>query len=165
MKLLSQSIRFMLAMTVLTGFIYPTLMTMVSQVVFPNKANGSPELIAQKFAQPGYFWSRPSAVDYNPMPSGGSNLGPTSLDLAAKVNERKGIGLTEDLLFASASGLDPHISPDGAYNQIARIAKARGVNETAVRDIVTSHIEQRQFGILGEERVNVLKLNIALDAQ
>lgn len=163
MKSLITSIRFMLVMTVLTGLIYPLSMTVISQLLFPEKANGKLELIAQKFTQEKYFWSRPSAIDYNPMPSGGTNLGPISQDLLAKVNERKAIGATDDLLFASGSGLDPQISPKNAYNQIPRVAKARGVKEETLRDIVRSHIEGRQFGFLGEERVNVLTLNLALD--
>jgi K+-transporting ATPase ATPase C chain len=175
MKTLIASIRFMIVMTLLTGFAYPLAMTGIAQVMFPDKANGSivknpsgaaigSSFIAQKFTGTKYFWARPSGFDYNPMPSGGSNLAPISLDLLAKVKERKDQGLSDDLLFASSSGLDPQISPKGAYNQIARVAKARSVNEEVVRAMVAKSIEGRQFGFLGEERVNVLKLNLALDA-
>jgi len=160
--------------TLITGLAYPLLMTLFSQIVFPHKANGSliknnqgqvigSELIGQTFKGQNYFWSRPSAIDYNPMPSGGSNLGPTSVDLVGKVKEREKQGLVNDLLFASGSGLDPHISPEGARAQIGRIAQSRGTTEQKIGKILDGFIEQRQMRILGEKRVNVLMLNLALD--
>lgn len=173
MKTWTPALRFFVWMTILTGFVYPALITLIAQVAFSDKANGSliskngriigSELIAQSFKDPKYFWPRPSAIDFNPMPSGGSNLGPTSADLAAKVKERASQGMSGELLFASGSGLDPHISPQAAVGQIPRVAQARGVPEAAVRSIVDQFVERRQFGILGESRVNVLKLNLALD--
>lgn len=174
MKTLSTSLRFMIVMTILTGFLYPAVMTGTSKIFFPERANGSlvknkdgkitgSELIAQGFKNEKYFWPRPSAVDYNPMPSGGSNFSPTSQDSVAKVKERQAQGLTDESLYASGSGLDPHISPANAYHQVARVAKARGMSEDAIHAIVTTNVEHRQLGFLGEERVNVLKLNLALD--
>ncbi len=174
MKTWVASVKFLLLMTVLTGFVYPAILTAFGQVAFPFQSKGSlmtspsgqvigSALIGQGFKNPKYFWPRPSAGDFNPMPSGGSNLGPTSKDLANKVKERASQGMTDDLLFASASGLDPHISSKAAMSQVTRVASARGVPEDAVRSMVTKFIEDRQFGILGEPRVNVLRLNLALD--
>lgn len=174
MKIGIIAFRFFVLMTLLTGVVYPFLMTSASQILFSNKANGSliknkdgvvvgSELIAQGFKQEKYFWPRPSAIDYNPMLSGGSNLGPTSQDLRAKVKERETTGATGDLLFASGSGLDPHISPESAQAQITRIAGARNVNESKVMEIVNEFVEARQLSFLGENRVNVVRLNIALD--
>lgn len=164
--------KFLAVMTVLTGLIYPVVMTVFAQV-FHQKANGSliessgqivgSELIAQGFQKPEYFWPRPSAIGYNPLPSGGSNLGPLSSDLLNQVKERSSKGMKEDLLFASASGLDPHISPEAALSQASRVATARQVSEESIRSIVNQFIESRQLGFLGEPRVNVLKLNLALD--
>jgi K+-transporting ATPase ATPase C chain len=175
MKHFSPSFRFLLLMTVITGFIYPGLITVISQFIFPYQAEGSlvkneqgkiigSELVAQDFKGDQYFHPRPSAVDYNPTSSGASNLGPTSKDLLDKVNERKNQGGTEDLLFASGSGLDPHISPKSAIDQVFRVAQARHMNEKQIYDMVQANIEGRQFGFLGENRVNVLKLNHALDS-
>lgn len=176
MKHWNHSIRFLFVMTLLTGFIYPGLITIVGKVLFSNQASGSlvindhgqivgSKLIAQDFKSEKYFYPRPSAVDYNPMSSGATNLGPTSKDLLVKVEERKAKGAKEDLLFASGSGLDPEISPTGAFSQVARVAQARGVSEKEIRDIVASTIDHRQFGFLGEKRVNVLMLNLKLDQQ
>ncbi|NTV84795.1 MAG: K(+)-transporting ATPase subunit C, partial [Bacteroidales bacterium] len=144
------AIKFLLIMTVLTGVIYPFFMTGVAQLVFPAKANGSlvkaggknigSELIGQKFDSSIYFWSRPSAIDYNPIPSGASNLGPTSDELKKQVEERRRLFATnnsiadtsaipKEMLFASASGLDPHISPEAALLQLKRVALARNLNE------------------------------------
>ncbi len=174
MKHFNHAFRFLMVMTMLTGFLYPGFITGVAKVFFPHQRGGSlienaqgnligSELIAQDFKDEQYFHPRPSAVDYNPISSGASNLGPTSKDLLDKVNERKKLGATDELLFASGSGLDPHITPTSAINQTARVAKARNMSERQVYDMVQSHIEGRQLGFLGEERVNVLKLNLALD--
>lgn len=174
-------------MTMLTGIVYPVFVTGIAQVAFPEKADGSllrkdgkimgSALIGQKFDSPVYFWSRPSATDYNPIPSGASNLGPTSTKLVNQVNERKETFIAgnalkdtttipQEMLFASGSGLDPHISVDAALLQVARIARARQLNtnqERAIYDLVKRSIEKRQYGLLGEERINVFLLNIGLD--
>jgi len=177
----------LLVMTVLTGVLYPVLMTVIAQLVFPCKSNGSmierngeivgSELIAQKFQSDKYFWCRPSAIDYNPLPSGASNLGPTSKALKDSVEERRkhfielnflppNTIVPTEMLFASGSGIDPHISPEAAFLQVNRITQARGFDEqkkTLLKTLVQNHIEAPQFGFLGEPRVNVLKLNLALD--
>jgi len=174
-------------MTVITGLIYPLLMTFLSQVFFPYQSNGSfivsgntiigSELIGQNFTGEKYFRGRPSAINYNPMPSGASNLGPTSKTLADSISARKEAfikenGLSEnteippEMLTSSASGVDPNISVKGAKLQINRIIKARGWDSSyrlKTEDLIYRLIEKPQFGILGEERVNVLKLNIELD--
>lgn len=165
--------KFLAIMTILTGLIYPSVMTLFAQIFYFDKANGSfiessgnligSELIAQSFQKPEYFWPRPSAINYNPLPSGGSNLGPLSADLLNQVKERLAKGMQYDLLFTSASGLDPHISPEAAMSQVPRVASARQVSEETIRSRVNQFIEERQFGILGNPRVNVLKLNLALD--
>lgn len=172
--------------TTLTGIAYPLLVTGVAQTVFPDKANGSPilkdnkpagsALIGQAFTDPRYFWGRPSAtapVPYNAGASGGSNLGPTNPALIDAVAERIKIlreadpGNTSpipvDLVTASGSGLDPHISPAAADYQASRVARARGLSAGQVRALVERYTESRQFKILGEPRVNVLRLNLALD--
>ena len=158
-------------LTVLTGLAYPLLVTGIAQAAFPRQANGSPELIGQRFASPRYFWSRPSATGYNF--SGGSNLGPTNpvLDRVKADVERiraahPGKGdVPVDLVTSSASGLDPHISPAAALYQVGRVARARKLEESAVRRLVDAHTEGRQLGLLGEPRVNVLALNLALDGK
>ena len=167
------ALRIFLFLTVLLGGAYPLLITAIAQIGFGHQANGSlikkdgrvlgSELIAQKFEKPGHFWARPSAVDYNPLPSGGSNFGLTSQDLVSKVAERKKAGMTDDLLFASGSGLDPHISPKAALAQISRISGAIGVDADKLTRLVHEHTEGRQLGVFGEPRVNVFKLNLALD--
>ncbi len=170
------AIRNYLFLTVVLGLLYPLMITIVGQAAFPKQAGGSlverngkvigSELIAQKFSSDRYFWPRPSAIDFNPLPSGGSNLGPTSSALKEAVRERQaklGSNVPQALLFASASGLDPDIDPKSAMYQVERIAKVRGMSEEAVRSIVRKNIEGRQIGFLGEERVNVLKLNLSLD--
>lgn len=178
MKYFLQSLRMLLVFTVLTGIVYPLAFTAFAQTFFPEQAHGSlvsknhtligSKLIAQSFHSPRYFWPRPSAVDFNPLPSGGSNWGPTSKALAEKIAERRQAGLSEEMLFASGSGLDPHISPQAARAQIQRVATARGFDAERLgklHALVERHIEPRQFGILGQERVNVLGLNLALDEE
>jgi K+-transporting ATPase ATPase C chain len=165
---------------------YPAAMTAVSQALFPFQANGSileaggkpvgSLLIGQPFSSARHFWSRPSMTEgfpYNAAASGGSNLGPGNPLLATQVAERverlqgSGQGVSEpvpvDLVTASASGLDPHITPAAALYQVKRVAAARGLPETVVRELVLRHVEPRQWGVLGEMRVNVLRLNLALD--
>lgn len=174
MNIFFTSIRFFVLMSIVTGFVYPGLCTLGAKLLFPHQANGGfvkntqgkvvgSEWIAQSFQSEKYFHPRPSAIDYNPMSSGGSNQGPTSKTLVSKVEERKAAGSAGDLLFASGSGLDPHLSPESAKFQVARVAKARAVDEGIISDMVQKHIESRQLGFLGEERINVLKLNLALD--
>jgi K+-transporting ATPase ATPase C chain len=181
------ALKFLLAMTVLTGIIYPLLMTAMAQLIFPNKANGNlilkdgnpigSELIGQKFDSSFYFWSRPSAVDYNPIPSAASNFGPTSNKLKQQLIERRGffvsknlisdtVLIPEEMIFASGSGLDPHISPRAALLQANRVAKARNLNDVQkkqLESLVNSLVENPQFGIFGERRINVLRLNIETD--
>ncbi|MBI3794020.1 MAG: potassium-transporting ATPase subunit KdpC [Nitrospinae bacterium] len=178
MKTSVRALATLLFFTLLTGLVYTGAVTGVSAVAFNRQANGSlvvsggrvvgSELIAQNFKGPGYFWPRPSAADFNPLPSGGSNYAPSSAELLGKIKERKKLGMTRDLLFASASGLDPHISPEAAFDQIERIASARGLRDnqlSAVRALILRHVEERQYGMLGEGRVNVLRLNLALDEE
>jgi K+-transporting ATPase ATPase C chain len=174
-----------LLMTVLTGILYPLLVTGIASWISPGRATGSlvsrggmavgSELIGQPFSSPAYFWGRPSATPgfpYNGMRSGGSNLGPTNPALAAQVDERirrlraadpANTGpVPVDLVTASASGLDPDISPAAAFYQVPRVARARGLEESTLRKLVAEHIEGRTLGILGEPRVNVLRLNLDL---
>jgi len=169
-----------LVLTLITGIVYPLIVTAFAQL-FPNKAAGSvievngravgSELIGQPFSDPKYFWSRPSATSpqpYNGAASSGSNLGPTNKALAEAVAERlkqfEQKPVPADLVTASASGLDPHISPEAAQYQISRVAKARGMDEGKIRSLVEQFTESRTLGVLGEPRVNVLRLNLALDA-
>ena len=186
MKLFNVGIRMVLVMTLLTGLAYPALVTGLAQAIFPTKANGSliqldgkivgSELIGQRFTAPGYFHGRPSAAGsdgYDAGASGGSNLGPTNKKLADRVRgdietfRKENPGYTgpipADMLTTSASGLDPHISPASADVQVGRVAKARGLSEDRVRQLISANTEGRQFGVLGEPRVDVLKLNLALD--
>lgn len=183
MKYVMPAIRFKLFMTLLLGLIYPFTMTGISQVVFPSQANGDfltrggqvvgSRLISQKFEKAEYFWPRPSGVDYNPLPSGGTNQGQASADLKRAVDERRAKLKAshpdqageppQDLLFASASGLDPHISPSAAQYQLRRVAKARSITTEQVQKLVDEASEGRQMGVLGEPMVNVLALNMALD--
>ena len=177
----------LLVLVVITGLIYPLAFTGIAQVLFPNQANGSlitsngqvvgSQLIGQQFDDPKYFWGRLSATSpfqYNAAASAASNLGPTNPALTSTVQSRidalKAADPTNtqpipvDLVTASGSGLDPNISPAAAYYQVSRIAKARGLSESQVRALVDQNTESRTFGMLGEPRVNVLQLNLALDA-
>jgi potassium-transporting ATPase KdpC subunit len=176
MRVIFQSLRIYLVLTLLTGIVYPLAMTGVAQLFFPNQANGSriidqnklvgSDLLAQKFESPKYFWPRPSAADFATLPSGASNKGPTSADLKKSIDERRkqfGDDAPVDLLTASASGLDPHISPEAARLQIQRVATARNMSIQKISALVDQTVEEPQFGFLGEPRVNVLKLNRALD--
>ena len=172
-----------LVTTVILGVIYPLVVTGIAQVLFPDQANGQlierdgtmigSRLIGQGFSSPGYFRSRPSATatPYDAANSGGSQLGPTNKKLIEAVTanveaakkENPNVPVPVDLVTASASGLDPHITPDAADFQVPRVAHERGMSEDALRQIVLAHREGRQFGFLGEARVNVLELNLALD--
>ena len=184
--LLRQTVLVFLGLTVVTGVAYPVVMTVVAQVVFPHQANGSlierdgklvgSALIGQQFDDPRYFWSRPSATGptpYNAAASTGSNYGPTNpaqldavrgrVEALRKANPDQSASVPIDLVTASGSGLDPHISPAAAEYQIARVAKARGTSMQTIRDLVAQHTAGRQLGVLGEPRVNVLELNLAMD--
>lgn len=177
-----------LSLTILTGLLYPLLITLVGMLTMHYKAQGSfivedgkkigSKLIAQKFVQDKYFWPRPSSVNYVPLPSGASNLGPTSLALKKQIEERKALNIRAngisastpvpaELLFASGSGLDPHISPETAYFQSSRVIKARGWNPVdgfkEVDGIIKEHTKKRSLGFIGVPCVNVLELNVALD--
>jgi K+-transporting ATPase ATPase C chain len=174
-----RNLKMFLWLTLLTGIIYPLAILFVAQVGFKSKADGNiifhkgkevgAKLIGQKFENPKYFWGRPSAVDYNPLPSGGSNLGPISAKLKALVSERKEklsktdptARVPSELLFASGSGLDPHITPQAALFQVERIRKARNLPD---KKSLTNLIEKMTItALLGPSYVNVLELNLALD--
>jgi potassium-transporting ATPase KdpC subunit len=187
MKNLFIAIKLFIILSLITGIIYPFAITGIGQLVFPHKANGSmikinnniigSELIGQKFDSTIYFWGRPSAIDYNPMPSGGSNLNPVGTQLKDQIQARidsiyTPLGYTEitkipkDLLFASASGVDPHISPEASYFQVDRIADARNFNmdqKNKLFELIKKSIESPDLYILGEPRVNVLLLNLELN--
>ncbi len=173
----------LLALTIATGMLYPLAVTVVAQVVFPRQANGSlvsrgtgSELVGQPFDDPAYFWPRPSASSpaYDGAASTGSNLGPTNPALVEAVRARvaalraadpsAALPIPVDLVTASGSGLDPHVSPAAALFQVERVARARHVAPRVVADLLLLHVEERQLGILGERRVNVLLLNLDLDA-
>lgn len=178
---LRRAIQMLLVMTLITGIAYPAVVTAFAQFAFPDRANGSlivdngrpvgSSLIGQPFSAPQYFWSRPSATTpypYNSAASSGSNAGPTNPALIEAVKNRLAAlaataGVPVDMVTTSASGLDPHISPAAARLQIARVAHERGLTAAAVRTLVERHTAARQFGVLGEARVNVLELNLDLD--
>lgn len=183
-KNLRPALMILAILTVLTGIVYPLVVTGVAWLAFPAQAHGSllsdrdhpvgSALIGQANHDPRYFWPRPSATGYDTLPSSGSNLAPTSAVLAGLVAQRAaGFRAAHNLmpeepvpvemLFASASGLDPHISPDAATLQAGRVAAARGLDTSLVTALVETHVEKSQFGILGQPRVNVLLLNLALD--
>lgn len=183
MKYILPAIRFKIFMTLLLGLIYPFAMTGVTQLIFPSQSSGEfvtrggqvvgSIKIAQNFEKPEYFWPRPSAVSYNPQPSGGSNQSQSSQALKEAVDGRRAklksahsdqlIEPPQDLLFASASGLDPHISPEGAQYQLNRVVKARNLSVEHVQALIKDASNSRQLGIFGEPSVNVLALNLALD--
>jgi K+-transporting ATPase ATPase C chain len=186
LSLIRPAVVSMVFFTLLLGLAYPLLITGAGQAAFPEQANGSlvleggkvvgSELVGQNFAQPKYLHPRPSAAGsegYDASASSGSNLGPLNPDLAEQVAERadtlraEGVNGTipADAVTASASGLDPHVSPQYALLQADRIAKARGVDPGLVRALLQSHVEGRTFGVLGQPRVNVLMTNLALDAR
>jgi potassium-transporting ATPase KdpC subunit len=187
MKHAVASIRIYLALTLLTGVLYTGVVTVFTRLIFARQAQGSlvidkghvlgSSLIGQSFADPRYFWPRPSAIGYNPLPSGGSNLSVTSNQLRDSVEARRqafrqannmasATAVPADMIFASGSGLDPHISPEAARAQIGRIAAQRRLSNaqrSTLAAVVDRAIEMPQLGFLGEQRVNVLLLNLALD--
>jgi K+-transporting ATPase ATPase C chain len=188
-KLTLQSVKQLILWTIVAGALYPLVITVIAQAAFHNQANGSlverdgkmigSALLAQQFQSTNYFWPRPSSCSYGTGPTGitassGSNLGPTSGALQTNVmnnaaafisgnNLATNTPLPADIVFASASGLDPHISPETARLQIARVAAARGLSQDKVNELVEQFIEPPQWGFLGQARVNVLLLNVALD--
>jgi K+-transporting ATPase ATPase C chain len=186
MKMLFQSGIFLLVMSLISGVLYPAIVSSIGQLLWPEKCNGSlikkndqiigSALIAQEFKRPDYFWPRPSASNFNALPSGASNLGPTSVDLAKKIGSRlsdlsqlnslEKSEIALDLVTSSASGLDPHISIKAARNQINRIAAARGFNEerkAKLEGLIDKLTEGPELWVLGEQRLNVLMLNLGLD--
>jgi len=185
MKNLITAVLMTIVTTILLGLIYPLIVTGLAQVIFPDQANGQliksadgtligSRLLGQPFSSPGYFRGRPSAAGangYDASASSGSNLGPTNQKLIDRVKtdaeklqaENPGKPVPIDLVTTSGSGLDPHISPAGAEFQVPRVARERGMSEAELRSIVAAHTERRQFGFLGEPRVNVLELNLDLD--
>lgn len=186
--MLGRTIRFSLVFVVLTGLLYPLATTGLAQVLFPRQANGSlikgangevigsevigSELIGQPFTKPEFFQGRVSHVKYDAAATGGSNLAPSDEALLERVKadvekwqaENPGQPVPSDLLTASGSGVDPHISPEAALAQVPRVSKATGIDPTRLRDLVNQHTEGRTLGIFGDPRVNVLKLNLALEA-
>ena len=170
-------------LTIITGVIYPLTVTGLAQIIFPHQADGSlividgkaygSELIGQQFDDPNYFWGRPSAAGYNAAASSGSNFGPMNpsleeviqaqIDALQAADPSNPLPIPVDLVTASASGLDPHISVASALYQVSRVAAAHGLSEAEVTSLVAQYTEGRQFGIFGEPRVNVLLLNLALD--
>jgi K+-transporting ATPase ATPase C chain len=185
--LLRQAVLVFLALAAITGLVYPLLMTGFAQIIFPHKANGSliehngrvvgSELIGQQFDGPRYFWGRPSATSpaYHAAASAGSNFGPTNpaqldavrtrVENLRNAHPRQSAPIPVDLVTASGSGLDPHISPAAAEYQVTRVAQARRLEVPRVRELVSEHTQTRQLGVLGEQRVHVLSLNLALDEQ
>jgi len=183
MKHFLPAFRILTFLTLVTGFAYPLLITGIASLFFSQSANGDlvqkdqnlvgSMLISQKFESPQYFSPRPSAIGYNPLPSGGSQRSQNSIDLKKVYDERLKALQTlnpeqnekppQDLLFASGSGLDPHISPESALYQMKRVAHARNINLDEMTKIVKGMTHDRQFGIFGEPTINVLELNLALD--
>ena len=188
-KIIIQSLKIFLLMTLLTGIIYPLFITLIGQVIFPNQSNGSiikkngkvigSELIGQNFSDSTYFQSRPSAINYNPNPSGASNFGLSNSLLKEQVSTRKiefkknnmlgdSVSVPSEMLFASGSGVDPHISVEAAKLQINRIIKSRNLDAEKTNllyNLVDSLAEYPQFGVLGNQVVNVLSLNLKLDEE
>jgi K+-transporting ATPase ATPase C chain len=177
MKTILESLRVLLVLTVLTGIAYPLVVTGIARIAFHDAATGSvvkqgdseigSKLLAQKTESVKYFWPRPSAADYATVASGASNKGPTSADLAKSIAERRekfGKDAPDELLTASGSGLDPHLSPAAAKYQVPRIAAERKIAVEKVNALIDELTEAPQLGFLGEPRVNVLALNLALDA-
>jgi K+-transporting ATPase ATPase C chain len=186
-RLLTGSL-FLLMATLLTGIIYPVVVTVFANLLFREKATGSlirsnglnigSELIGQNFDSLKYFWSRPSSVEYNPMPSGGSNLGPLNPRLREEITKRRDSlilknylkpehNIPSEMIFASGSGLDPHISPEAALQQLKRVAKERGYDpamESNLAELIQNLTEGRQFFIFGEPRINVIQLNLMTDS-
>lgn len=181
MNIFKNNLKIFLALIIITGGLYPLAVTGLSQLMFKDKADGSliekndkiigSSLIAQEFKEKKYFWPRPSAANYDASASAASNLSPDSKALRESVEKRAleaglDVKTNDDLLFASGSGLDPHISPASALRQVNRIVLARKLDPVGagkVRDLILANIENRQLGLLGRERVNVLKLNLILD--
>ncbi len=181
MNHLKTAIRFTWLMTLLLGLVYPLLVTVLAQTFWRDKANGQliarngqvvgSSLIGQSFHAPGYFYGRLSAVNYDAGTSGGSNLGPTSAKLIERIKadtqrlqaERPDTPVPIELVTASASGLDPHLSPAAIEFQLPRVARTRNLSEDELRRLIAIHTEPRTFGLFGEPRVNVLRLNLALD--
>jgi K+-transporting ATPase ATPase C chain len=182
LKELRQAVLLVFTVGILAGFAYPLAVTGLAELLFPYTASGSiierdgkpigSELIGQNFTRPGYFHPRPSATAYDTLASSGSNAAPSSASLIALVRQRTQAAQAEigqrqipiDMVTSSASGLDPHISPASAYSQAPRVAAARNMEEGDLWKLIASFVENRTFNILGEPRVNVLKLNLALDA-
>lgn len=177
MKTILKSLRILGMLTALTGVAYPLVVTGIARIAFHDSATGSilmldgrpvgSKLLSQKTENPKYFWPRPSAADFATVASGASNQGPTSADLAKSIAERRdkfGKGALDELLTASGSGLDPHLSPAAARQQAPRVAAERKIAVEKVNAWIDRFTEMPQFGFLGESRVNVLKLNLALDA-
>ncbi len=170
MKTIFRAFRMWIVLTILTGLVYPWVVTAIARFYFSKEAEGDlisldgkvvgSKWMGQTFEQGKYFWPRPSAISYNPLPSGGSNLSPTSIALKGVVKKR---GVPVDLLYASGSGLDPEISPEAALFQIDRVASARKLRAEDLRQLIQKHVEPPDLWILGEPRVNVLLLNLALD--
>lgn len=181
------SVKILLLFSLLTGIIYPLFITGIANLLFNDKADGSlikkdgqvigSSLIGQSFESPIYFWSRPSAINYNPLPSGGSNLGLTNEKLWQQFSEREqyfiktngldsGTHVPSEMVFASGSGLDPHISPEAAFMQVDRIVKTRDfsvIQRNELQILITKLIEEPQFHLFGQERINVFMLNLELD--